>query len=238
MMGRGVFQVFCVATLLLGSAGARALDANGLRQLVQQYMQGQTDNLLARYGKQSRLQIGVINVDQRLFVPDCPQPPALSSAEQTGNQSRLNVQVSCAGGVNWSVYVPVEIAVFRPVVTLANPLPRNAAISAADVQLTELDITRIGGPYLTRPEDAIGMSLKRQLNAGVAITSDQLLPPLLIRRGDAVTITAESDGLTVHMPGVALTDGRRGEQIRIKNSNSAKVVDAQVIEAGMVAVAM
>ncbi len=64
------------------------------------------------------------------------------------------------------------------------------------------------------------------------------MQPILIKRGDAVTITAEGDGLSVKMPGVAMSDGRRGEQIRIKNNNSAKIVDAQVTEPGEVAVPM
>jgi flagella basal body P-ring formation protein FlgA len=80
--------------------------------------------------------------------------------------------------------------------------------------------------------------LKRQLNAGVPITGDILSQPVLIKRGEAVTITAEGDGLSVKMPGVAMSDGRRGEQIRIKNNNSAKIVDAQVTDAGQVTVSM
>lgn len=236
MMGRGVFLSFCITILLSG--GTQAMDANGLRGAVQRYLETHTDTLLARAGGQGRLQFAIAGIDPRFYAPDCRQPLQFAIKDQGAVSSRLNVQVSCAAGNNWSNYVPVDIAIFRRVITAANPLARDVAIKAGDLMLAERDITELNGQYLTRAEDVIGLSAKRTLAPGTIVTRDNLLQPLLIRRGDAVTIKAEADGLIVHMPGVAMTDGRRGEPIRVKNINSAKMVDAQVVEAGVVSVPM
>ncbi|NEP50997.1 MAG: flagellar basal body P-ring formation protein FlgA, partial [Moorea sp. SIO3C2] len=49
--------------------------------------------------------------------------------------------------------------------------------------------------------------------------------PLLIKRGDSVVVTARTGTLTVKMPGTALMDGHRGEQISVRNKQSNRVVD-------------
>lgn len=237
-MGRGILRAFCLLAAGAGAGQLQALDHNGLRQNVESFMRGQIPALQARYGARSRIEFALVAMDSRLNLPDCAQPLALSIREQGNLASRINVQVACNAGLGWNVYVPVDVAIYAPVVSTAGPLARGATVGADDIQLVDTDITRLNGQYLSRVEDAVGLSLKRQLNAGTPITGDMLAQPTLIKRGDAVTITVESDGLAVRMPGVALSDGRRGEQIRVKNSNSAKVVDAQVTEAGQVAVAM
>jgi flagella basal body P-ring formation protein FlgA len=238
MMGRGIFQGLTILLLVAASSGAQAMDQNGLRRLVQPFMQGRISSLLTRYGRDSRIEFTISTIDPRLNVPDCTTAPALAIKEQAGQSSRLNVQVSCNSGAGWSLFVPVDLAIFRPVVTVINPIARGATIGSADVQLTETDVSSLNGQYLTRLEDAVGMSTKRAFNAGNAVITDQLSQPLLIKRGETVIISAEVDGLSVRMPGVALTDGRRGEQIRVKNSNSAKIVDAQVVDTGLVSAPM
>ena len=229
--------------LIAVSGAAQAMDQSGLRRLVQPFMQDQIVGLLTRYGRDSRIEFTIATIDPRLNLPDCATSPALAIKEQSGQTSRLqaarlNVQVSCNSGAGWSLFVPVDLAIYRPVVTAINPIARGATIADGDVQLIEADIASLNGQYLTRLDEAVGMSTKRALNAGNAILSEQLSQPILIKRGEAVTISAEVNGLTVSMPGVALTDGRRGEQIRVKNSNSAKIVDVQVVDTGLVSAAM
>ncbi|MET0378890.1 MAG: flagellar basal body P-ring formation chaperone FlgA [Spongiibacteraceae bacterium] len=237
-MGRGILRAFYLLPALLGVAAAQALDHNGLRQNVEAFVQSQIPVLQNRYGRTSRIEFALVAMDPRLNLPDCSQPLALAIKEQANITSRLNIQVSCNTGMGWNVFIPVDVAIYLPVVSANGLLARNTTLAAGDIQMTETDITRINGQYLTRAQDAVGLSLKRQLNPGTAITSDLLSQPILIKRGDSVTITAESDGLSVKMPGVAMSDGRRGEQIRIKNNNSAKIVDARVVEAGQVTVSM
>lgn len=237
-MGRGILRALCLLPALLGAVSALALDHNGLRQSVESFMRAQIPVLQNRYGRNSRIEFALVAMDPRLNLPNCQQPLALSIKEQENITSRLNVQVSCNAGMGWNVFVPIDIAIYLPVVSANGPLARNTTLAEGDVQMAEIDITRLNGPYLTQAQDAIGLSLKRQLNPGMPITSDMLSQPVLIKRGDAVTITAEGDGLSVKMPGVAMSDGRRGEQIRVKNNNSAKIVDAQVLETGQVAVSM
>ena len=58
----------------------------------------------------------------------------------------------------------------------------------------------------------------------------------LVKRGDIVTILAEIKGLTVRVNGNALTDGHRGDEIRVKNQRSKRILQAEVIGPGTVRV--
>jgi flagella basal body P-ring formation protein FlgA len=66
----------------------------------------------------------------------------------------------------------------------------------------------------------------------------QLEPPLVVRRGEAVVISAASSIVAVKVAGVALTDGRLGEQIRIKNLSSSRIVQAKMVGPGQAEVPM
>ena len=92
--------------------------------------------------------------------------------------------------------------------------------------------------YLTEPEQAIGQKLKR------ATVNEQVLAPVFleqaeaVRRGDQVVIRARTGTVSVVMPGEALADGVPGQQIRVRNLSSQRVVKARVMEPGTVEVGM
>ena len=85
---------------------------------------------------------------------------------------------------------------------------------------------------------AIGKKLTRPLQP------DQVLAPIhveqaeVVRRGDQVIISARSGGISVRMPGEALSDGGMGKQINVRNLGSQRVVKARVTGPGQVEVAM
>lgn len=217
---------------------AAAMDSAALRRSVESYMAGYADKLLSRYGRKGRIDYSVASLDARLTLPDCAEPLKIEARDQGQLSSRLNLQVSCLRGNVWSVYVPVDINVHQPVVVAVKPLARGQTIGAGDVQLSEANISRLSGQYLTSLDGAVGMDVKRPILQGGAVLQEQLDAPLLVRRGEVVTISAETGAIAVKMQGVAMTDGRLGEQIRIKNKASSHVVEAQVVAPGQAMVRM
>ena len=57
----------------------------------------------------------------------------------------------------------------------------------------------------------------RRLNAGAPVRSTDLTAPRLVRRGEAVTISLISGALKITSAGRALSDGGKGEQVRVLN---------------------
>jgi flagella basal body P-ring formation protein FlgA len=107
-----------------------------------------------------------------------------------------------------------------------------------DVSLAERDIGLLNQGYLTSLQQALGKKLTR------ALLPDQVLAPVhvqqaeVIRKGDQVVISARSGGISVRMPGEALSDGALGKQISVRNQRSKRVVKARITGPGQVEVAM
>ncbi len=60
--------------------------------------------------------------------------------------------------------------------------------------------------------------------------------PLLVHRGDLVTIVFRTDNLELTAQGNALEDGAAGALVRIENTKSNRVIDAAVTGQDMVMV--
>jgi flagella basal body P-ring formation protein FlgA len=134
--------------------------------------------------------------------------------------------------------VPAQVHLFRQVVIVKRPLKRGGIIGEDDVSLSERDISQMPQGYITSLDEAIGQKMTRQMVNGQIITPLQMEQAELIRKGDQVVIIAKSGTLLVRMPGEALSDGGLGEQIRVRNLNSKRVIKAHVTAPGQVEVTL
>lgn len=96
---------------------------------------------------------------------------------------------------------------------------------------------------ITLPQDKIidagsleGKIARIFIPKGVVISQRMVEDPILIKRGDPVTITIESDQIIVTTTGEALMDGQMDKIIRVKNLESQKIISAKVKDKGRVIV--
>ena len=125
---------------------------------------------------------------------------------------------------------------FEDIVCTSRPLTRNQVISRKDILLFARNVSKIKDTYYTRIEDVIGKQIQRKAGNGEIIFSSMIEIPPLISKGDKVTIIAESRSLLIKTTGIALSDGYAGEQVRVKNTMSNKVIQANVIDQNTVKV--
>lgn len=230
--------LLCSLLMLVAAAPAHAVENQQLREAVDRYMAGYVDKLKTRLGHQTRVEYSVGALDNRLALTDCTKPLAIETKDTAQPNTRINLQISCAQPTSWSIYLPVELALYRPVVVAVKPLTHGNTVEAADVRLAEFNISQINGQYVGSLEEAVGKDVKRAISAGAPILQQQLVPPMMVRRGEAVMISAASSSIAVKVAGIALTDGRLGEQIRIKNQSSMRIVNARIVGPGQAEVPM
>jgi flagella basal body P-ring formation protein FlgA len=60
---------------------------------------------------------------------------------------------------------------------------------------------------------------------------------VLVAKGSTVTMTLEKPRMSLSVRGRALQDGARGDVVRVMNTNSNRIVEAVVVEPGLVVVA-
>jgi flagella basal body P-ring formation protein FlgA len=168
------------------------------------------------------------NLDPRLRVEACNQPLQAFQQSATTLGERVTVGVRCATANTWTLYVPVSVEVEIPVLVLRRALARRARVALIDV---EPETRRMPGSAATFLQDVTslqGHRLKRSLPAGTALTVDMLVPDVVVRRGQQVTLIAASGPVEIRAQGHALTEGGVDDRVRVQNMSSLKVVEGVV----------
>lgn len=166
--------------------------------------------------------------DPRLQLPRCEEPLKAALPSGTRLVGRLTVEVSCTGKRPWRLFLPVRIESSRPVVVAARSLTRDTILAPADVRLAKLGPGVSGYGAVADPAEVIGQKLRRSLEAGAPVSASLLDAPLIVKRGQQVTLEALAGGIAVRVGGVAKTDGALGQLIEVENGSSGKTVQAVV----------
>lgn len=166
--------------------------------------------------------------DARLRLAKCSEPLIISLPHNPSG-GRVTSQVACrANDTQWSIYVISQVKLLAQVVVARTPLLRGQAIRADDVQMAVADVTRLSQGFYSAAEDVIGMEPRRSINPGDQLRVQWLVAPKAVKRGERVTLVAKSSAVAVETVGTALSDGRMGEQIRVRNERSDRIVKGTV----------
>jgi flagella basal body P-ring formation protein FlgA len=128
------------------------------------------------------------------------------------------------GKAEKKIWVSAEIDASQKAVVCNRTLPRNHLISPDDIRLDTLSLKEFPGDVITDPLEAIGKRTKRTIdvNSPLRVNSLEVMP--LVKRGDLVTIVAESDAVKITTQGVAIENGGKGEMVKVINTGSQKEV--------------
>ena len=229
------------ALLVLGYSPLAAASATLPEQLIgagEAFLEQAVSDYLKRGNIAGRHEIQINRLDPRLRLPLCAQPLTTTLESPAEPIGRVTLRVRCDSDAPWMVFVPGQVRLYREVVIVNRPLKRDSLLTDTDIVLGERDVGLLNQGYLTALEQAIGKKLTRP------VLPDQVLAPIhvqiaeAIRKGDQVIISARSAGISVRMPGEALSDGTVGRQIRVRNQRSNRVIRARVVGPGQVEVAM
>lgn len=208
---------------------AAKVDARQITRLVEHALLAQLHRQPVASGA-SRVEVVVAALDSRLAFTPCAEPIAVT-ADLSRTQARVNARVSCAAPSPWAIYVPVELRVFKPVSVAARDLQRGDTLGDADIEEREHDVLAIAAALVPRAELA-GQQLRRPIPAGGVLSAPVLEQPLLVRRGDRISVDSTSGGVSVSITGEAQGSARRGERVRVRNLQSGRTIDAVVVDAG------
>lgn len=177
-------------------------------------------------------------LDSRLRLIRCEMPLQAFVPAGSRLQGKLTVGVQCPGKKPWTVYIPANIRIFGEVLTTARPISRGDTITRADIIARRQEISKLTRGYYRQADDVIGKLAARSLPAGTPLSPRMLKARLLVRRGDDVTILADTGSLQVRSKGKALQNAALGERITVRNTRSKRIVEGIAIRAGTVQVQM
>ncbi len=230
MIIRSFFSVLML--LLIQSVSASDNDpGEAIRSQVHAHVTEMLKQVYPNTDFTENVNIDVGNLDARLRLPACngQLAPRIHSPKPYG--SNITVKVSCLGDQRWSVFVPVRLDIHVMAVVASRAIGRGERVTDADVHLARVNTS---SDYVEDPARVVGMTARRPLRAGEVVKPTWVEAPIAVERGAAVALEAVRGGITVTAVGTAMANGHVGDQIKVRNTQSNRVVDGRVIAPGKV----
>jgi flagellar basal body P-ring formation protein FlgA len=202
-----------------------------------QAIQSAVDNFIkSNLNVDGSYQISDTQLDPRLQLPACQKPLEIFSQSGGLKPGRNTLGIRCSSEKNWTIYSVVSIKSFKDVLILAKELRRNDAIRPDHLAIETRDTGTLPQGYLSDPTDVINKQATRNVATGSVLLRTHYSEPTVIKRGTRVNIQSGKQGLLISAPGIAMTDGIKGQQISVKNVSSQRVIQATVVDPGLVTV--
>jgi|GEM_PF-1344678 len=196
------------------------------------FLEHQVQNYLQQNQLDGRWQIEFSPLPAPLALKSCTKS-LRASLEGRTPIGRLSVRVHCTEPA-WTLLLPARVSLWQRVLAARHPLKRGQKVNEADLTWVERDMGVLGHGGLTELSQVQNQQLTRSIGAGQVLLNSHLKAAQLIAVGEQVEILSQGAGIRVRMKGEALSSGSFGQQIRVRNLSSGRVLHAQVLAPGLV----
>jgi flagella basal body P-ring formation protein FlgA len=175
-------------------------------------------------------------LDSQLKLPDCLETLELFTTNDVIKPGRNSIGVRCNATDKWSIFTSVAIKTYQSVLVLLQPLQRGETITPQHLSLERRDVSSLRGDFISNIEQIQNKQAIRPMQSGTVLSMRNITEPKLVKRGDKITISSVVPDFAIRMNGLAMMDGVKGQSIKIKNQSSGRIINATVIEPGLVSV--
>ena len=182
------------------------------------------------------IEVVVGQLDPRLRLHQCTIPLEAFRQNYEVRRSISTVGVRCNDNKPWSLYVPVSVKSFKKVAILKHAIVRNTIIKEEDIVLEKRNVNRLTSGYFDTAEQLIGKIVTQNLSSGAVLTRHHVKAATAVNRGQSVTLIARNSVIEVRMKGVAMSKGAIGERIKVKNTNSERIIEGIIIDKDLISV--
>jgi len=194
------------------------------------------DTVARNINTSAEYEISVLPLDSQLKLPECTEPLEAFTTTDSIKAGRTSIGIRCNAEKKWSIFTSAVIKVYETVIVLSRSVQRGEIITRQHLATEKRDVSKFRGDFITQVEQVENKQAARYTQAGTILGLRSFIEPRLIKRGDKIIISAIQSAFTIRMNGVAMMDGSKGQLIRIKNENSGRIINATVIETGLVSV--
>ncbi len=115
------------------------------------------------------------------------------------------------------------------VLTVPIPVPTrrmlpDEIIAAPDIEIIEMPWQRVNAFAVLSPDELIGKQVRRMLTQGRPVQLQSVIPPIVISRGQKVTIEFYRGPLYLTAEGKAISDAYLGQEVKVVNLSSKKTI--------------
>jgi flagella basal body P-ring formation protein FlgA len=179
--------------------------------------------------KGQKLEIELSDAAAGLLVPgNVDKTLRVDALSYNAAGGEFRAAVSAAGAPETKKEMAGKFYYLSRVPVLKEPLRQGDVISAGDIDYIDLRAANIAAGMVVDAGKLVGQTPRRSLAAMKPVMAADVRPPLLIKKGDLVTMLLKSDIISVTAQGRALDSGSAGDAIQVMNTASKQVIDAVV----------
>lgn len=130
-------------------------------------------------------------------------------------------------------WITGQLKTFKEMPVLAHSLPSGQKIQREDVKWVRTDVSFIKEVDV-KVESFYGMEAVRNLNAGTVLNWNDFKREVVVKRGQLLKAISGSDEFEVSINVTAEENGFVGDRIKVKNSDSNRVLTAEIVDSSAV----
>ncbi|AJQ25935.1 flagellar basal body P-ring formation chaperone FlgA [Pelosinus fermentans] len=140
------------------------------------------------------------------------------------------ISISVDGQAVTKVGLRFKVNLYRLVTVAARQVNAREIFTEDDLRYERMDTGQIAAGFITDKNKLLGLMARRLITPGMVISDSMVNKPVIVKRGNMVTLTAFIGNIEVIASGQAMQDGYENQLIRIKNVSSNKIVLGKVID--------
>ncbi|CAN5416238.1 hypothetical protein BH10ACI2_BH10ACI2_03500 [soil metagenome] len=225
----GDFTLDSPARALVRRVGQEVADAKIReaveRSVLRQFSTGNVSAQITRLEVPGSVQVPMGNVEIRTNV---------AAVRSLFERFSIPVEIRVNGKLITSFPATLELTAFADVLVATGDLAINKKILDSDVRLEKVRLEKPILNYLKDKDALRGLQMTRALESGKPLTVDSVAAANVIKYGDLVKIELVSDKIKIIVTGEARAQGKIGDRISVRNTQSGAMLQAVVIGEGLV----
>jgi flagellar basal body P-ring formation protein FlgA len=148
----------------------------------------------------------------------------------------VQMEIRVDGRLYRTMTATVEMALHAEVAVAATDIAANQPVREKDVKIERTRLERSPASYFRDLAAFKAVQTVRPIMAGKPFMTDSIVAATVIKLGDPVRIEASTGRIKIVINGEARANGRIGERISVKNKDSGVIMQAIVVDQGLVKV--
>jgi flagella basal body P-ring formation protein FlgA len=200
-------------------------------------MQDRIKETLAARGVGDRFAVTLSNPSASIVLPaSLPDTVEVVDLSYTPGRDVFSATLAAPSAANpvQTLRVSGLIEHSAEVPVLRNPMRMGDVISSADIDWADAPSRTLMPDTILDADDLVGKTPVRQIVAGAPIRDNDIKAPLVVGRGEQITILYQFGSMQMTAKGKAMQNGAAGDMIRVVNLSSNRSLTGEVTGDGLV----
>lgn len=184
---------------------------------------------MAQHLKGQKFEMTLSDRSLSLRVPDAKNKTVIiQNLSYNPAKSEFSATISAATAPENKTEVSGRLYEISQLPVLKDPMRPGDVISERDIDYVDMRATNITNNMVVDASKLVGLTPRRGISAMKPIMAGDVQPPVIIKKGEIVTMMLKNNIINLTTQGRAMDDGSEGDIIRVMNTTSKQVVGATV----------